>query len=130
MFLLLGAGVAFVLLVPLVLRRRRPGNLVWLGAAAAGALVVGATVQGLGQQPAPCERAEQVYSLRDDPGVMNDLAETYEMTVTWLHSESAGAQESFRIEAGDGTVASVDAGAGLTDEALRCSDGAGDATGD
>ncbi len=129
-FLLLGAGLAFALLVPLVLRQRRAGNLVWLGAAAAGSLVLGATVQGFGEQPAPCERAEQVYSLRADPTVMDDLAETYEMTVTWLRSESAGAQESLQIMAEDGTVASVDAGAPLTDAALRCAGRGGEAAGE
>ena len=120
MFLLLGAGLAFALLVPLVLRQRRAGHLVWWGAAAAGALVLGATAQGFDHQPAPCERAEQVYSLRGDPGVMNDLAKTYDMTVTWVRSESASAQGSFRIVTGDGTLASVDRGATLTDAALRC----------
>lgn len=130
MFLLLGAGLAFALLVPLVLRRRRAGRLVWLGAAAAGALVLGATAQGFGQQAAPCERAAQVYSLREDPGVMDDLAATYEMTVTWLRTESADAQDSFRIVADDGTVAAVDPGTPLTDAALRCVGGPGDAAGD
>ena len=130
MFLLLGAGLAFALLVPLVLRRHRAGNLVWLGAAAAASLVLGATAQGFGQQPAPCERAEQVYSLRDDPGVMDDLAATYDMTVSWLQTEHASARDSLRIVAGDGTVASVDAGLPLTDSALSCSDGPRGDTGD
>lgn len=129
MFLLLGAGLAFVLLVPLVLRRRQPGRLVWLGAAAAAALVLGTAVQGFEQHQPACERAGLIFAARDEPAVMEDLARTFDMEVTSPRGTAPGGE--VQISQDDDLVATAPAepaepsaaGAPVQDEDLTCEDG-------